>query len=280
MDKTFFLHSCAPFPSTPSLCCDASLPPLTTRQLAVCCIHSLLFKQLPAPSSQVMGKKNTNSPPSPTTPALCDPAMEAQFADIKNALGQMQAQFIAKMENIERSLHDLRVKNTAVREELASARVEIAKREETIQKLSEQVNKLDQASRSNHIRVCGLEVTPTTPYSALTKTILDEIIAPCLAHAREAGDLPPSASPSPFLIDQAFVVPTKKGGHCPVIFKLSNQSTRNLIFRHKKSALPHDRDLATNEVRPKYSVYANHAHLSALSADPRVKSIWSYNGQI
>jgi regulator of replication initiation timing len=232
-----------------------------------------------------MGKKSKTSPPSPTPAIPCDTAMEAQFADIKNALGQMQAQFIAKMENIERSLHDLRVENTAVREELASARVEIAKRDETIQKLSEQVNKLDQASRSNFIRVFGLEVTPTTPYSALTKTILDEIIAPCLAHAREAGDLPPTAGPSPFLIDQAFVVPTKKGGHCPVIVKLSNQTTRNLIFRHKKAALPQDRDLASNKVRPRYSVYedltpANHAHLRSLSADPRIKSIWSYNGQI
>jgi regulator of replication initiation timing len=211
--------------------------------------------------------------------------MEAQFADLKTTLGQMQAQIFAKMENIERSLHDLRVENTAVREELAAARVEITKRDDTIQKLTEQVNKLDQASRSNYIRVFGLEVTANTPYPDLTKTILDQIIAPCLAHAREAGDLPPSAGPSPFLIDQAFVIPTKKGGPCPVVIKLSNLTTRNLIFRHKKTALPHDRDLASNKVRPRYSIYedltpANHAHLRSLSADPRVKSIWSYNGQI
>ncbi len=70
-----------------------------------------------------------------------------------------------------------------------------------------------------------------------------------------------------------------------MIVKLSNQTTRNLIFRHKKAALPQDRDLASNKVRPRYSVYedltpANHAHLRSLSADPRIKSIWSYNGQI
>jgi hypothetical protein len=70
-----------------------------------------------------------------------------------------------------------------------------------------------------------------------------------------------------------------------VVIKLSNLTTRNLIFRHKKTALPHDRDLASNKVRPRYSIYedltpANHAHLRSLSADPRVKSIWSYNGQI
>ncbi len=211
--------------------------------------------------------------------------MEAQFADIKKALEQMQSQIFTKMDNIERSLHDLRVENTAVREELAAAKIEIAKRDDTIQKLSEQVNRLDQASRSNYIRIFGLQVTTNTPNSTLTKTILDEIIAPCLAHAREAGDLPPSAGPSPFLIDQAFVIPTKKGGSCPVIVKLSNLTTRNLIFRHKKAALPHDRDLTTNRVRPRYSVYedltpANHAHLRALSTDPRVKSIWSYNGQL
>jgi len=70
-----------------------------------------------------------------------------------------------------------------------------------------------------------------------------------------------------------------------VIVKFSNLSTRNLIFRHKKAALPQVRDLASNKVRPRYSIYedltpANHAHLRALSADPRIKSIWSFNGQI
>lgn len=231
------------------------------------------------------GKKHKNTPPSPTASFTGDMAMEAQFAEIKNTLGQMQAQFFAKLETIERSLHDLRVENTAVREELAAARSEIAKRDDTIQKLTEQVNKIDQASRSNYIRIFGLEATTNTPYSTLTKSILDEIIAPCLAHAREAGDLPPSAGPSPFLIDQAFVIPTKKGGPCPVLVKLSNLSTRNLLFRYKKAALPVDRDLASNKVRPRFSIYedltpANHSHLRSLSADPRVKSIWSYNGQI
>jgi hypothetical protein len=106
--------------------------------------------------------------------------MEAQFAEIKAALGQL----CSKMDSIERSLHDLRIENTAVREELAAARVEISKKDETIAKLTEQVNRVDQASRATYIRIFGLPVTLTTPAANIAKIVLDEIIAPTLNHAR------------------------------------------------------------------------------------------------
>jgi hypothetical protein len=207
--------------------------------------------------------------------------MEAQFADIKATLGLL----CTKMDTIERSLHDLRVENSAVREELAAARLEITKRDETISKLTEQVNRVDQSSRANYIRIFGLKVTSDTPHATISKLVLDEVIVPVLNQAREAGDLPPSAGPSPFLIDQAFAIPTKKGGPCPVVVKLSNLSSRNLIFKYKKTALPQIRDLTSGKVRSQYTIVedltpANHAQLRALSADHRVRSVWSYNGQI
>ncbi len=67
--------------------------------------------------------------------------------------------------------------------------------------------------------------------------------------------------------------------------KLSNLSSRNLIFKHKKTALPQITDMTVQRTRSKYSIYedltpANHAQLRALSDDPRIKSIWTYNGQI
>ena len=60
---------------------------------------------------------------------------------------------------------------------------------------------------------------------------------------------------------------------------------RNLIFKHKKDALPKDTDLSTHRVRNQYSIFedltsTNHAMLRSLADDPRVKSVWSYGGQI
>jgi hypothetical protein len=207
--------------------------------------------------------------------------MEAQFADIKATLGLL----CEKMTGIERSLHELRVENTSVREELAAARREITKRDETIVQLTEQVNRLDQSSRANSIRIFGLQVTNNTPPAAIPKLVLDKIIAPIVNHAREVGDLPTTAGPSPFLIDQAFAIPTKKGGPCPVIVKIANPWCRNLIFKHKKTTLPQLTDLATGKTRSQFTIVedltaANHAQLRTLSADPRVQSVWSYSGQI
>ena len=228
-----------------------------------------------------MGPKGKRQPT--PTPSDCTDiqAMDAQFAEIKVSLGQL----ISKMDTIERTLHELRIENTSVREELAAARLEISKRDETISKLTEHVNKIDQASRSNSIRIFGLPVTHDTPHAQIHKLVFEEIVAPIFLSARNAGDLPPNINPTSLTIDQAFAIPTKKGNSCPVVVKLSSYHTRNLIFKHKKNSLPQDRDLGTNRVRSRYSIYedltaANHAHLRTLSADPRVKSIWSFNGQI
>ncbi len=228
-----------------------------------------------------MAPKGKRQPtPTPTdSPDLS--TMDAQFAEIKASLGQL----ISKMDSIERSLHELRVENTAVREELAAAKLEIVKRDETIFKLSEQVNKIDQSSRANSIRIFGLPVTHDTPQSQIHKIVFDEIVAPIVMAARTAGDLPPNLNPTPLTIDHAFVIPTKKGNSCPVVVKLSSFNTRNLIFKYKKNTLPQDRDLGTNRIRNRYSIFedlttANHAQLRSFSADPRVKSIWSFNGQI
>jgi hypothetical protein len=207
--------------------------------------------------------------------------MEAQFADIKATLNIL----CEKMNGIEHSLHELRVENTSVREELAAARREISKRDETIAQLTEQVNRIDQSARSNTIRIIGLQVNSSTPSATIPKLVLEKIIAPIINHAREIGEVPPTTGPSPFLIDQAFAIPTKKGGPCPVIVKLVNPWCRNLIFKHKKAILPQLTDMSTGKTRSQFTIVedltaANHAQLRALSADHRVRSVWSHSGQI
>jgi hypothetical protein len=189
------------------------------------------------------------------------------------------------MDTMEKSIYDLRVENTAVREELAAARTEIAKKDEAIAKLTEQVNRLDQAARSSTVRIYGLPIDNNTPVSSIASIVLKEVIIPVLNQAKEVGDIPPANPPQPFPIDYAFAIPSKNGKPCPVVVKLASNSIRNLIFKHKKTALPVYRDLPSNKVKGKYAIYedlspANHAHLRALSADHRVTSIWTFNGQI
>jgi hypothetical protein len=114
--------------------------------------------------------RKTNKTTPPASPTELSPVvMEAQFADIKATLGLL----CTKMDTIEHSLHDLPVENSAVREELAAARLEITKRDETVSKLTEQVNHVNQFSRANYIRIFGLKVTSDTPQATISKLVLD-----------------------------------------------------------------------------------------------------------
>ena len=64
-----------------------------------------------------------------------------------------------------------------------------------------------------------------------------------------------------------------------------SQYLRNLIFAHKKTALPKLLDLATNKQRNKFSIYedlspGNYAVFRSFADDQRVRSVWSYGGQV
>jgi len=189
----------------------------------------------------------------------------------------------SKLESMDSVLHSLKLENTVFREELAAARAECKKKDETIAQLSDQVNRLDQASRAATLRIIGLPVSAATPASEVPKIVYKEILHPIIEAAKAHGDLP---TPYPnLLIESAFVVPARKDKPTPVILKLSSVSTRNLIFRFKKQALPQILDPASNKSRNKYAVFedltpATHAQLNAFISDSRVKSAWTFNGQI
>jgi hypothetical protein len=208
--------------------------------------------------------------------------MEATLAAINATLTQL----CGKIDSMERNIYDLRVENSAVREELAAARKEIAKKDEAISKLTDQVNRIDQASRANTIRIFGLPITNNTHPSTIPAIVFNEIITPIMNAAREAGDIPPNSNPLlSFTIDQAFAIPSKNATSTSVVVKLASHNTRQLIFKHKKAALPQIRDLTSNKVRCQFAIFedlspANHSHFKSLSADHRVKNIWTHNGQI
>jgi hypothetical protein len=184
------------------------------------------------------------------------------------------------------AIHDLRKENTAFREEVAEVRAACKAKDKVISNLTEQVNRLDQAARSNTLRIVGLPITPTSSPADISNIVFRDVILPVVRAAKENDDLPPSMVPlQHLLIDTAFAIPAKKDKPIPVILKLTHSSTRNFIFRYKKAALPTIRDQVTNRERSKFSIYedltpATHAQLNSFSADQRVKSVWTYNGQI
>jgi hypothetical protein len=219
-----------------------------------------------------MGQKKKTSLASPTHQPPSNTEMEAQFA----ALNANIMQISNKMDAMQQALHDLRVENSAMREELAATRLELGKKDEVIASLKDQVNRIDQSSRSRSLRIHGLPVTSDTSASLIPKIVWKEVLMPILQKAVESADLPSSfpMAHHQLVIDDAYAIPAKKGGSCPVILKLVSSNIRHLIFQHKKTTLPTVTDLTSHKVRPKYSIYED------LSADPRVRSTWTFNGQI
>jgi len=242
----------------------------------------------PSPISQ----NSSVTPNSPHFAPIRNFAMEAQIADIASKLdvicGKLQKMdaIESKLEQVENALCELKHENTFVREELAAARSESAKKDAIIAGLTDQVNRLDQNSRANSICVIGLPVTPQTPQAEIEKIVFEQVVHPCLEQAKKTGDLPSIHAPFPgLLIDAAFAIPSKKNTSMPVIVKFANSSTRTLVFRHKKNALPQIKDPATSKIRSKFAIYedlspVNHGILQQFAKDTRVRSAWSYNGQV
>jgi hypothetical protein len=218
--------------------------------------------------------------------------MEAQIADIASKLDMICGKLHkidtieSKLVLVETALSELKHENSFIREELAAARSVINKKDEIISNLSNLVNRLDQNARANSVRILGLPVTQQTPRAEVEKIVFDLVVNPCVEAAKKEGDLPASVVPFPsLLIDSAFVTPSKNNSSAPVIVKFSNQTTRNLLFRYKKSALPQVKDPAIGRMRSKYSIFedlspSNFSLLQLFSKDSRVRSAWTYNGQV
>ena len=236
------------------------------------------------------GKRQASSPladitTSPSAPPILNINMETKLAAIDSRLEFICGK-LEQMNVLDAKLTNLQQENTALRQEVSSLRVEIEKKDDHITALTDQVNRLDQAARSTSVRIFGLDVTTTTSSTDLRAAVYTNIIQPILETAKESGDIPSSALPHPhLLIDNVFVLPTKKNTPPPVILKLSSQYLRNLIFAHKKTALPKLLDLATNKQRNKFSIYedlspGNYAVFRSFADDQRVRSVWSYGGQV
>jgi hypothetical protein len=237
------------------------------------------------------GKRNASSPltdisiTSPTAPPILNVNMEARLATMDSRL-EFICNKLEQMNVLEAKLTNLQEENTVLRQEVASLRADIDKKDDRISALSEQVNRLDQNARATSVRIFGLDVSSTTTQADLRTSVFTNIINPILETAKENGDVPTTAHPHPhLLIDNVFVLPSKKNSPPPVILKLSSQYLRNLIFAHKKAALPKLLDLATNKQRNKFSIYedlspGNYAVFRSFADDQRVRSVWSYGGQV
>jgi hypothetical protein len=223
-------------------------------------------------------KRKNNKPPSPTHPIPAI-AMEDSLARLHEKLDSFGSQ-LAKIDVLEQTIGKLVLENTAFREE-------IHKKDAAIDQLTEKVNRLEQSMRANSLRIHGLPITSSTLPTAVPGIVFKEIITPIFEAAQRCGDLPPAHAPSMhFTLSHALAIPSKKNSpSSPVIVKFYSEFIRSLVFKHKRDALPTTTDLSSNLVRPKYSIYedltaSNHSLLHSFADDPRVKSAWSFSGQI
>jgi hypothetical protein len=203
-----------------------------------------------------------------------------QNAQINNKL-EMLCGLLPKVEEIDSKIQSLMTENAALRQDVAA-------RDVKIEQLTSHVNKLDQAARSTSLRILGLPISSSTPTAAIPEIVYKEIVRPCLEAATAKNEISAQmlSLPAHLIIANVFALPAKKDNpSCPVILKLSTELLRNVIFRHKKESLPKLTDLSNNRIRNQYSVFEdlspiNHAAFRIFSEDPRVKSAWTYSGQI
>ena len=234
---------------------------------------------------QALSQQLTPSPP--PHPPVRNIAMEEavtklveQNAQINNKL-ELLCGLIPKVEEIDTKIQSLMSENAALRQDVAA-------RDVKIEQLTSHVNKLDQAARATSLRILGLPVNSSTPASALPDIVFKEIILPCLEAASSKGEISAQllTLPTQLLISNVFSLPAKKDNpSCPVILKLSSELIRNIIFRFKKDALPKITDLTSHRIRNQYSVFedlspANHSIFRTFADDPRVRSAWTYSGQV
>jgi outer membrane murein-binding lipoprotein Lpp len=214
--------------------------------------------------------------------------MEELFVNMNNKLDAMQSQLakLSKLDTLEMSVNQLLSENNALKQEVAAISAELKKKDDTIQHLTDQLNKCDQDARSKSLRIVGLPVNTSSAPDVVVDAVYQQILQPVLQAAIGKGEIKENAIPDkPFLIDNAFVIPTKKGSSPPVIVKLASQFVRNLVFRYKNEALPKALNPETHKERCKFAIFedlspGNHALLRSFIEDKRVKSAWSYNGQI
>jgi hypothetical protein len=212
--------------------------------------------------------------------------MEVNMATMNAKLDQILGT-LPKIHEIDAQMQGL-VKNVQeLVQENVSLRTELAKKDKVIAQLTEQVSRIDQNSRSSTLRILGLPITSETSTVLIPEIIFKEVLAPVIAAAKACGDIPEQATFTSYsLIVNAFPIPAKSNAtSCTVIVKLSSELIRGLVFKHKKDSLPKVNDSSSNRVRNKYSIFedlapSTHALFRSIADDPRVKSIWTYSGQI
>jgi hypothetical protein len=102
----------------------------------------------------------------------------------------------------------------------------------------------------------GLPLNTNASPDEVADVVFSSIVQPVIQAAIAKGEIHENAVPDKhFLLDSAFVIPSKKGASPSAIVKLSSQNVWNLVFRHKKDALPKELHPVSRKERCKFAIY-------------------------
>jgi len=227
-------------------------------------------------------KRKADSPLSPATPPHSR-AMEAVLArlDVKldglsDDMRRMDAK-LSKIDILENTIQQLR-------DDLSTVIADNGRKDGIISRQENRINACEQALRSTSVRIMGLPVTSKHTTPEIIDIVYSTIVTPILELAKSNNEIETFPT-CRFAIENAFAVPGKSGSGSSVIVKFSSVYLRNTIFRNKKEALPSTKDPVTNKDRANYFIVedltpTNYELLQKFAKDERVKSAWTYNGQI
>jgi hypothetical protein len=242
---------------------------------------------MPPKKANKRGAPSPLSDGSPTYPPILSLAATMTGNAQLHAKLDFLCEKIQKVDDISEKIDALESTIQKLAAENVELRKQVEAKDKIIDQLNEKVNKLDQAARSTSLRILGLSVTSLTPAAEIPAIVFKEILLPCFEAAKQSGDVPPDSRISMmYAISNCFSIPAKKGStSCPVIVKLNTDFIRGLVFKHKKTALPTMADPSSNRMRPVFSIFedlspSNYQHFRTIVEDYRVKTAWSYSGQI
>jgi prefoldin subunit 5 len=230
--------------------------------------------------------------------------LSAQFSVFSNKMDMVE-NLSSKLDTMEASLKSSLADNKKLQEELVEKTKAVGDLQASYAALEHKLNDLEQYNRQWSVRVHNIPLTSDEERNpiAIRNKVYELALRPILQGAVEAGELD-SLPDAKETLELAHTLPGKPGQAKPVITRFKDRVVRSICLRLKKSYAPRTAEQgrgsaartsgpATNTggvVRDERGRYIfpfhedltrlNYSKMKAISADSRVLSCWSVNGQL